>query len=207
MRLGSLWEGITDYWLYICRDFAVNRGLLPDGLPQDDSLGIAVLGFQLLYDGQMAPELIGRCETALSCAQQYPNARILVTGGGTAYGNSEATEAGVMALWFRDHGVPESRIIVEDSSLTTDQNAVNSCAILAEEYPQIQTLAIVSSDYHVALGSMLFTEAALLYAAENSVEVPYQVLANAAFATSGNPEYSDPQRFTADMWVMADPSY
>ena len=49
--LGALWERITDYWFYAASDFTVNPGKLPDGLPQDDSLGIVVLGFQLLYDG------------------------------------------------------------------------------------------------------------------------------------------------------------
>ena len=205
--LGAMWEGIADYWFYVCRDFTVNAGQLPDGLPQDDSLGIVVLGFQLLSDGEMAPELIGRLETALACAGHYPEARLIVTGGGTASGNRSATEADVMASWLEEHGIEKSKIIVENRSLTTDQNASNTCAILAGQYPQIRQLAIVSSDYHVALGSMLFTEAALLYAYEHDCAVPYEVVSNAGFATSGNPVYSNPRMFPSDMWIMADPHY
>ena len=205
--LGAMWEGIADYWFDVCRDFTVNAGQLPDGLPQDDSLGIVVLGFQLLSDGQMAPELIGRLETALACAAQYPNARLIVTGGGTASGNRSATEADVMASWLEEHGIEKTRIIVENRSLTTDQNASNTCAILAGQYPQIRQLAIVSSDYHVALGSMLFAEAALLYAYEHDCAVPYEVVSNAGFATSGNPVYSNPRMFPSDMWILADPHY
>lgn len=205
--LGRMWEGIADYWFYVCRDFTVNGGRLPDGLPQDDSLGIVVLGFQLLSDGQMAPELIGRLETALACAAQYPNARLIVTGGGTASGNHSATEADVMAAWLEEHGIEKTRIIVENRSLTTDQNASNTCSILASQYPEIRQLAMVSSDYHVALGSMLFAEAALLYAYEHDCPAPYEVVSNAGFATSGNPVYSNPRMFPSDMWILADPHY
>ena len=70
--LGIMWEGIADYWFYVCRDFTVNPGRLPDGLPEGDSLGIVILGFQLLSSGEMAPELVGRCETALSLAAVRP---------------------------------------------------------------------------------------------------------------------------------------
>lgn len=205
--LGAMWEGIADYWFYVCRDFTVNAGQLPDGLPQDDSLGIVVLGFQLLSDGEMAPELIGRLDTALACAGHYPDAWLIVTGGGTASGNRSATEADVMASWLKEHGIEKAKIIVENRSLTTDQNASNTCAILAGQYPQIRQLAMVSSDYHVALGSMLFTEAALLYAYEHDCAVPYEVVSNAGFATSGNPAYSNPRMFPSDMWILADPHY
>ena len=109
--LGILWEGIADYWFYVCRDFTVNQGRLPDGLPTDDSLGITVLGFQLMSDGTMAPELI---ETALACAAQYPNAYLIVTGGGTAAGNQSVTEADAMAVWLEEHGIDRSKIIVEN---------------------------------------------------------------------------------------------
>ena len=80
-------------------------------------------------------------------------------------------------------------------------------AILAEQYPRIRQLAMVSSDYHVALGSMLFTEAALLYAYEHDCAMPYEVVSNAGFATSGNPVYSNPRMFPSDMWILADPHY
>ena len=203
--LGTMWEGIADYWFYVCRDFTVNPGRLPDGLPEDDSLGIVVLGFQLLSSGEMAPELVGRCETALSCAAQYPNAYLIVTGGGTASGNRSATEADVMAAWLEEHGIGKAKIIIENRSLTTDQNASNTCSILAEQHPEIRSLAMVSSDYHVALGSMLFTEAALLYAYEHDCAAPYEVVSNAGFATSGNPVYSNPRMFPSDMWILADP--
>lgn len=205
--LGQTWDGIMQYWHYVNTDMPIRAEGLPDSLPQDDSLCLVVLGFQLLPDGDMAPELLGRCELALACAQQYPNAYLAVTGGGTAFKNKEVTEAGVMANWFVERGIAPERIIREDCSQTTDQNAVNTCAILAEQYPQIHTVVVITSDYHVPLGCLMFTEAALLYGLENG-RVPYAVEDNAAFATDGlTPGYSGMRNQAPYVWTMADPRY
>ena len=90
--LGGAWERIMDCWVYVNTELEVNTEEIPAELPTDDSLVIVVLGFQLLPDGAMDPELIRRCELGLACAQQYPEAFVLVTGGGTALGNKEITE-------------------------------------------------------------------------------------------------------------------
>ena len=205
--LGETWDGIMQYWRYVNTDMPIRREGLPDSLPQDDSLCLVVLGFQLLPDGDMAPELLGRCELALACVQQYPNAYLAVTGGGTAFKNKEVTEAGVMADWFEARGIAPERIIREDRSQTTDQNAVNTCAILAEQYPQIQTLAVITSDYHVPLGCLMFAEAALLYGLKNG-RIPYAVEENAAFTTDGlTPGYTGMRNQAPYVWTMADPHY
>ena len=205
-ELGETWTGIMDYWEYANREMPINAAL-PDDLPQDDSLCLVVLGFQLLYDGDMAPELLGRCELALQCARQYPNAYIAVTGGGTAFNAPDVTEAGAMADWFIKQGIAPERIICEDASLTTDQNAVNTCAILKNNYPQVKQLAVISSDYHLPLGCTVFTEAALLCGFYLG-EVPYTVVSNAAWATDGStPGYSGMKNQASYVWILADPKY
>ena len=204
--LGATWTGIMDYWEYANRDMPINKAL-PDDLPQDDSLCLVVLGFQLGYDGEMAPELLGRCEVALRCARQYPNAYIAVTGGGTAYNDETVTEAGVMADWFLSQGIAPERIIREDASLTTDQNALNTCAILIRDYPQVNALAVISSDYHLPLGCTMFTEAALLVGFYLG-EVPYTVVSNAAYCPENSlPGYSGMKNQASYVWIMADPKY
>lgn len=202
--LAKLWRGIVEELRSVTAD---EEGIysLPNDLPQDDSLCFAVLGFQLLYDGEMAPELLGRCETALRALQQYPQAYVAVTGGGTAFGNRNATEADVMADWFREQGIAPERIIVENSSMTTDQNAVNTCTILTKDYPQIRRIVLITSDYHMPLGRMMFTEAALLHAYQTDGEVPYIVSAGPAWATAGNDEYSGRRNIMNYVWIMADP--
>ncbi|MCR5844009.1 MAG: YdcF family protein, partial [Oscillospiraceae bacterium] len=140
----------------------VNENILPDGLPETDELCLVGLGFQLNPDGSMREELIERLKVLKSCAEKYPNARIVCTGGGTAKDRPEATEAGEMAEWLRENGVDSARILVEDRSQTTAQNAIFTLDLLAKQAPQVTKLAIVSSDYHIATGTLLFGAEAIL---------------------------------------------
>ena len=150
------WRSIMDYWSYAHSEMVLNPDVLPDGLPDNDSLCIVVLGYALASDGSMQKELIGRLKVALASAEKYPNAYILCTGGGTASGNSQVTEAGQMAAWLEKQGIDSSRIIVENKSYSTTQNAVYSYKILREQYPQVKHLAMVTSDYHMSWGYMAF---------------------------------------------------
>ena len=156
--LGDKWTRIMDLWE---APVAVNREL-PDGLPEDDSLCLVGLGFQLNPDGTMRDELVERLKVMLAASEKYPNAIIVCTGGGTAADDPTATEAGRMAEWLEAQGVDPSRLIVEDHSLTTAQNAIYTFDILAERYPQVKQIAIISSDYHIASGVLLFGAEAIL---------------------------------------------
>lgn len=180
------WERIMALWKTVNTDTALNDGVLPDGLPDTDELCIIVLGFQLEPDGTMREELIQRLSVAARCAEKYPNALIVCTGGGTAAENEAATEAGKMAEWLTENGVAPERVIVEDRSLTTAQNAIFTYDILTEKYPQVKELAIVSSDYHIATGILLFETEAILRAEKAGGEAMH-VVSNAAWrAPSGS---------------------
>ena len=205
--LGVLWEAIMTEWDYVSRDLPVNTATLPESLPQDDSLCIVVMGYHLKQDGSMEQEMLGRCEVALRLLERYPNAFLALTGGGTASLNREATEADVMAEWFLAQGIPAERMILENQSQTTGENAKNTCAILKEQYAQVKELVVVSSDYHIPQSTLLLTEAAYLYAYTNDCPVPYVVSGNAAYQTAGSPEYNTPANLWTDIWVMANPDY
>ena len=156
--LGEKWTRIMDLW----EEPVTVNGELPDGLPEDDSLCLVGLGFQLNPDGTMRDELIERLKVMLEASRKYPNAIIVCTGGGTAADDPAATEAGRMAEWLQAQGVNPRRIIVEDWSLTTAQNAMNTFDILTDRYPQVRQIAIISSDYHIATGTLLFGAEAIL---------------------------------------------
>lgn len=188
------WRSIMDYWSQARKEDFLNPGCLPDGLPDDDSLCIVVLGYALRSDGTMQSELLGRLKVALASARKYPNAYILCTGGGTASQNSAVTEAGQMAAWLKNQGIASDRIITETKSLSTVKNAVYSYQILRDQYPQVQHLAIVTSDYHVSWGYMAFaTEISRAVCVDLA---PYMdIVSNAAYSTGNqtgslNSEYS-----------------
>lgn len=173
------WTAIIKYWNDANEKDFVNKDILPDGLPDDNSLCIVVLGYQLNADGTMKDELIGRLETALDNADKYPNAYILVTGGGTASANSSATEADCMAEWLIENGIAEDKVIIENMSKTTAENALFSYAILNRDYPEVSSIAIVTSDYHIPLGCMLFNSEFMLDRNKNIGDIA--VVANSAY--------------------------
>ena len=117
-------------WKTVNEDPEINENILPDGLPETDELCMIVLGFQLNPDGSMKDELIERLTVAKASAEKYPNSLVVCTGGGTAAENPDATEAGEMAKWLIENGVDPQRVIVEDQSLTTAQNAIYTYRIL-----------------------------------------------------------------------------
>ena len=180
------WRRVMALWRSVGSDLAINEGVLPDGLPDTDALCIVALGFQLNPDGSMRDELVERLKVVLRSAEKYPRACVLCTGGGTASGNPAATEAGRMAEWLVAQGLSADRVIVEDRSLTTAQTAIYTFDLLEASYPQVTQLAIVSSDYHIATGTLLFGAEAALRAEEAGMEA-VQVVSNAAWpAPSGS---------------------
>ena len=177
---GERWEKIVGIWTSPDLGAELNYGVLPDGLSDTDELCIVVLGFQLNPDGSMKDELIERLKVALKSAEKYPNSYVVCTGGGTAAGNASASEAGEMAKWLEKHGVEKKRVIVEDNSITTAQNAIFTYDILTSLYPSVKELAIVSSDYHIATGELLFKAEAIIRANAPGNE-KLKVVSNAAW--------------------------
>ena len=182
---GQRWTEIMDLWTSPELGKPLHYDVLPDGLPDTDELCIVVLGFQLNPDGTMKEELIQRLTVALNSAKKYPNAYLVCTGGGTASENESASEAGEMAKWLAAQGIEKDRIIVEDNSITTAQNAIFTYDILTSLYPSVKKLAIVSSDYHIATGELLFKAESILRANAPGNE-KLEVISNAAWkAPSG----------------------
>lgn len=177
---------IVDIWTSGDLGKPLNYDILPDGLPNSDELCIVVLGFQLEPDGSMKDELIQRLTVALNSAKKYPKSYIVCTGGGTAADNPAASEAGEMAKWLEANGIEKQRLIVEDNSITTAQNAIFTYDILTSLYPSVKKLAIVSSDYHIATGELLFKAEAVIRANYPGNE-KLEVVSNAAWkAPSGS---------------------
>lgn len=153
---GQIWRDILQSWYDVCHSLPESGVSLPDSVPHDSRMCIVVMGFALNANGTMQEELLGRLHTALALAENYPEAMVLCTGGGTASGNQGVTEAGQMARWLEDQGVDKGRILVENRSYSTELNARYSLELLRRECPQVTTLVLVSSDYHLRRCHWLF---------------------------------------------------
>lgn len=183
----AVWERILAYWDGTQKKGFVSHKGLPDGLPGDDTLCIVALGYRLNADGTMRDEMKGRLKVLLAAAQKYPDAYILVSGGGTASEDlPDVTEAGCMAKWLTGKGVDPARIIVEDRSTSTYENILFSTERLVEDHPNVTQIALVTSDYHIPRGALFFTT----YFIKNGI--PLEVTANAAYTTGkGDTESRD----------------
>ncbi|MBO7252429.1 MAG: YdcF family protein, partial [Oscillospiraceae bacterium] len=126
----QLWRKIMVSWAYHNSQMEMNTGILPDGLPNDDSMCIVIMGYGLRSDGTMREELIDRLVVGLSSALKYPNAYVAVTGGATSDVEG-ITEAGQMAQWLQERGISPDRIILEPKAMSTLQNATRLYNIFA----------------------------------------------------------------------------
>lgn len=196
LSYGKAWEDIMKYWHYantminvnvVARDEYGNitQDQLPDDLgdiPMDDHVVIVILGIKLDDDGTMSDELIGRLQVGLAIAKRLKNAYVVVTGGATAKKAPEVTEGGLMGAWLLSHGLEKHRLIIENKAPDTVSNAKYTYHILKEKYPQVDSVVMVSSDYHVSRACMLYYSTLILAALEVDGK-PLKMVGNAGFKT------------------------
>ena len=137
----------------------------PAELPVTGKHAFVVLGFQL-ENGEMTDELKGRCDAAAAAAKAFPDSVIVCSGGMTGANNpGNHTEAGLMKAYLSDVcGIDPERILTEEKSMDTAENAVNTMPILREQ--GIETITIVTSAYHQRRGQTLYNAVAALYRQE-----------------------------------------
>jgi tetratricopeptide (TPR) repeat protein len=130
---------------------------VPEHLPQKNH-AIVILGYALADDGSMRQPLIERLKTGLAVAKQYPNSKIIVTGGVPKQG---ITEAEAMSNWLIFQGIDKERIILENKSTDTVENALFTIAILEKE--GIKDVTLVTSASHMRRALTVFKEASDFY--------------------------------------------
>ncbi|WP_433723408.1 YdcF family protein [Nocardia sp. CA-129566] len=121
-------------------------GTLPNPLPAlvGPQTGIVVLGYGLLPDGTLRPELVNRLTAAWLQAVASPFSPIIVTGGNPQNG---ITEAEAMRTWLVSKGLATSRINVENRAGSTVQNALFSTRMLREV--GADSAVVVTSPNHI----------------------------------------------------------
>jgi uncharacterized SAM-binding protein YcdF (DUF218 family) len=125
--------------------------------------GIVVLG------GALSPEISAargavalnesaeRITVAVELARRYPNARIIFSGGNAALLREGGVEAAFAVQEFEALGIPHERIIAEEQSRNTVENAVFS-RLLAQPKPGERWLLLTSA-YHMPRAMGVFRAA------------------------------------------------
>ncbi len=171
----NLWQGETD------------AGDILGEYPENGH-AFVVLGYQL-ENGEMLPELKGRCEAAAACARRYPQSILVCSGGATGGNNPEKhTEAGMMKRYLkRDCGIDDSRIFTDERAMSTVENAVNTFRILRRK--DVHNITIVSSSYHERWGQVLYHAQAALEYLRDGYEV--KLIGNYSYPIEASPTFQD----------------
>lgn len=105
---------------------------------------LVVLGNRMNDDRTFSDAMMERLNKTLAVAEDFD--KIIVTGG-VANPNAGVAEGDMMSKWLVENGVPMNKILVENRSHTTKENAKFTAPILkgigAEE------VTILSSAYHI----------------------------------------------------------
>jgi uncharacterized SAM-binding protein YcdF (DUF218 family) len=115
--------------------------------------GIVVLGGAIAPDVSIARGAVALNEAAeritvtAELARRYPDARIIFSGGSNALFANEAVEAPIAVQELEALGIPHERIIAEEQSRNTIENAVFS-RLIAQPKPGERWL-LVTSAYHM----------------------------------------------------------
>ncbi|MBP2235984.1 uncharacterized SAM-binding protein YcdF (DUF218 family) [Sinorhizobium kostiense] len=91
---------------------------------------------------------------AARLARVYPKARILVSGGDGSFSGAYEGDARASETFFSAFGIGPDRLIREENSRTTFENAVHTKELLAES--ELENCALVTSAFHMPRSIGLF---------------------------------------------------
>ena len=135
---GFVVPGILVFGFLLVKVIGTSRKKTPDDLPYMVVLGAKVRG------DEPSRALRKRLETALSYAAGNPGTLLVLSGGQGP--DEKISEAGCMQNWLLEHGLDDSRMILEDRSTDTVENLKYSDELTGcKDGP----VGIVSNDFHV----------------------------------------------------------
>jgi uncharacterized SAM-binding protein YcdF (DUF218 family) len=123
--------------------------------PMNDPTGdvLIVLGGSALEDGIVSESSYWRSVYAVRAYRKTPFAKVIVSGGGPFHVGA------AMRDFLVAEGIPQDRIMVEDRSTSTHENAVDVKELLAGSGPA--HLVLLTSDYHMFRAWRAFRKAGL----------------------------------------------
>jgi len=131
-----------------------------DGRPVD---GIILLGGAVdsavshIRGELVVNESAERILDTIALAHRYPAARILIVGGGNTILGYRVAESPLVASYFKDIGIDPARILLEDRSRTTYENAVFSAEVAKPR--EGERWLLVTSAWHMPRAVGVFEKA------------------------------------------------
>lgn len=121
---------------------------------------IIVLGAKIEGDPlRPTATLTERLDLAFHYWQQHPDLLIITSGG---YPDSlPESEATVMKRYLLDLGVPDEKILVEESSTRTAEQFIKSDQVLQKAGITVKNPLIITNDFHIPRSLMLAQRSAL----------------------------------------------
>lgn len=138
----------------------------PPTSPPTTVAGIIVLGGAMdadVFTGRKSYELNrygDRFVETLRLALAYPEAKIVISGGGSVLEAGLDREAEAGARFFEAFGISRNRLVLEDSSRTTEENVENLKQSIAPKPGE--TWLLVTSAFHMPRSAGLFRKAGLV---------------------------------------------
>lgn len=137
-------------------------------IDQHQSHAYVVLGTSLTDNGKLKLSSKKRLSVALKAYKKNPESKIIVSGGKPIAG---ITQAEAMEVWLINHGVPANKIIKEEKSTNTIQNAVYSMKIIDSH--RFQYITLITSQSHMRRAYLLFEHLDYANRLESNL-VPYK---------------------------------
>ncbi|MBM6617972.1 YdcF family protein [Bacillus suaedaesalsae] len=138
-------------------------------VPPDDADYVIVLGARL-HGEEMSLSLLYRVEAALDYLNTNPSTKVIVSGGQGP--GEDITEAEAMLRFFKEKGIPEERILLEDKSTTTYENLSYSKNLIEDS----TTVIIVSNDFHLFRSTIIADRVGLEQVYTLSAKTPTVVI-------------------------------
>ncbi len=133
----------------------------PQSIDMQQQVGIVVLGGALSNSrlwtehGQVGlNDQAERMTEAVALMRQYPHLRLLFTGGIAAVDGSGATEAQRARMFFDSMGVDPARVLYEDQSRNTHENALYSAGLAGID--RRQPWLLLTSAFHMPRAKGVF---------------------------------------------------
>jgi len=128
------------------------------GGPMDDPTGevLIVLSGSALEDGIIGLSSYWRSVYAVRAYRKTPFAKVVISGGGRFHVSATMRE------FLVSQGVPQDRVVAEDRSTSTRENAVDTKELLAlTPLSASGRLVLLTSDYHMYRALRTFQKAGL----------------------------------------------